>query len=103
MKGGLDDGAYLGICKIALRMPEVSSLKGKRQIVKKIVERTKNRFNVSGAEVGSLNNCREAVLCFVTAGNEGAFVNSVADKVLAFIENTCLAEISDFEIEVIKL
>ena len=103
MTGGLNEGAYIGVCKIALRMPDVSSLKGKRQIVKKIVERTKNRFNVSGAEVGALDRHREAALCFVTAGNEGAFVNSVADKVLAFVENTCLAEISDFEIEVIKL
>ena len=94
---------YIGVCKVKLRMPEVDSLKGKRHIVKKILALTKNRFNVAVAEVGLLDSHREALLGFVAVGNEGGFVNSVADKVLDFVEETCLAEIADSEIEVIKI
>lgn len=44
------------------------SLKGKRGIVKSILGRSRNRFNVSCAEVDRQDNPRVAVLGFVTVG-----------------------------------
>ena len=84
-------------------MPHVYSLKEKRHIVKKITERTKNRFNVSIAEVGTHDEWRRAELGFAAVGNEGSFVNSVVDKVINFIEDTHLAELADVNVEVIKI
>ncbi len=84
-------------------MAEVSSLKEKRQIVKRVVERTKNRFNVSAAEVGSQDIKRKAVIGIAVVGSDGSFVNSVIDKVINFIESMHLAEIVDTDMEIMRL
>lgn len=41
----------VGVCRVELRLPENESLKGKRQVIKSIVTRLKNKYNVSVAEV----------------------------------------------------
>lgn len=42
---------YVGALKLELYMPQCRSLKEKRQILKSIIDRTRNRFNVAVAEV----------------------------------------------------
>ncbi|MEK7774061.1 MAG: DUF503 domain-containing protein, partial [Deltaproteobacteria bacterium] len=42
----------VGICRISLVIHGNASLKGKRQVLKSIIEKVRNRFNVSIAEVG---------------------------------------------------
>lgn len=93
----------LGVCKITIRMSSVSSLKGKRQIVKKITARVKNKFNSSIAEVGSLDEWQKSEIGFCVVGNEGPFVNSVLDKILDYIEEMQLSENIHSEIEIIHL
>ena len=42
---------YVGMLRIELYMPQCRTLKEKRQVVKSIIDRTRNRFNVAVAEV----------------------------------------------------
>jgi uncharacterized protein YlxP (DUF503 family) len=42
---------YVGTLRIELYMPQCRTLKEKRQVVKSIIDRTRNRFNVAVAEV----------------------------------------------------
>lgn len=84
-------------------MPGVSSLKEKRQIVKRVLERAKGRFNVSAAEVGANDVKRMAVIGFAVVGNDASFLNSVLDKVIDFVEDMHLAEMTDSDIEIIGL
>ena len=42
----------IGIGRIKFKLYGVGSLKGKRSIVKSIIHRIQNRFNISIAEVG---------------------------------------------------
>lgn len=42
----------IGCCKIKIRAEWVNSLKDKRMELRRIVDRTKNKFNISIAEVG---------------------------------------------------
>jgi hypothetical protein len=72
-------------------------------VVKKILERTKSRFNVAAAEVGDNDRHRQALLAFVTVGNDSRTINSALDKVLNFIEGLFLAEIVDHSIELISM
>ncbi len=60
----------------------VSSLKEKRHIIKKIIERTKNKFNASVAEVEKNDLKQSAVIGFVVLGNNNSFVNSTLDKIV---------------------
>ena len=40
----------VGVCQISLSLPGVTSLKAKRSIVRKVLDRTANRFNVAVAD-----------------------------------------------------
>lgn len=93
----------IGVCKVKLRLSGTSSLKDKRSIVKKIVERTKNKFNASLAEVGSNDILNMAEIGISVTGNDRSFINSILDKIIDFIENMFLAEIIDTEMELISL
>lgn len=92
----------VGICRISLIIHDNHSLKGKRQVLKSIVEKVKNRFNVSVAEVGDNDLWQRAELGVSAVGNDRAFINSILDKVMNFIENLHLAEIVDHNIELIN-
>jgi hypothetical protein len=90
----------VGIKRLDLRIQGNNSLKGKRQIIKKIIERTKNRFNVSIAEIGDHDIWQRAQLGICVVSNDRRKVNSTLDKIYNFIEGLALCEIidSDFEI-----
>ena len=42
----------VGVCRIELRLAGVSSLKAKRSVVRRIVNRTMQRFNAAGRRSG---------------------------------------------------
>lgn len=92
----------VGVCHISLLIHDSHSLKQKRQVVKSIVEKARGRFNASVAEVGSNDVWQRAEIGVSVTGNDRAFVNSVLDKALNFIENLHLAEVTGHEIELIN-
>ncbi|HEY4706101.1 MAG TPA: DUF503 domain-containing protein [Thermodesulfobacteriota bacterium] len=92
----------VGISTVTLLLHGSHSLKDKRQVLKSVIEKTKNRFNVSVAEVGGNDVWQRAELGIAAVGNDRAFVNSVLDKVLLFIEGLHLAEVTDSTIEIVN-
>ena len=52
----------VGVCTIELRLREARSLKEKRQVLKSIITRVKNNFNVAIAEVDYQDKWQRAVL-----------------------------------------
>ena len=93
----------VGVCQLRLVLHDVFSLKEKRGVLKRITGRVKNKFPVSIAEVADNDVLQSAVIGFCMVGNDRAFVNSVLDKVIDFIENLYLAEVVDQDIELINL
>lgn len=93
----------VGTLKLTFRLYAISSLKEKRGIVKKIVERTKNRFNASVAETALNDFTDKAEIGVALSGNDAAVLNSKLDKIVSFIDDMCLAEIVNVEMEIINL
>jgi len=93
----------VGVCRLRLALHGVFSLKEKRGIIKRITARVRNSFPVSIAEIAENDQLRSAAIGFSVVGNDGAYVNSVVDKVLDYIEDLYLAEIIDQHIELISL
>ena len=93
----------VGVCSITLALPGVDSLKGKRSIVKRLLERSRNRFNVAVAEVGELDSKRRAVLGLAVVSNDGRHANAMLDRITAFIAGASEAVISGRKIELIPL
>ena len=94
----------VGICRIKLRLPENLSLKGKRQVLKSITTRVRNRFNVSIAEVDDQDLWQLATLGICCISNNNRHANEVLSKVVDFIINGRFdVEILDYEIEILPV
>jgi len=92
----------VGICRVELRIPQTHSLKAKRQVLRKIKDRVKNKFNVSIAEVGENDKWQSSLLGLALVGNDRRQINSVLDVVINFIENLNAAEIINSEFEILN-
>ena len=94
----------VGVCKIRLRLPENQSLKGKRQILKSIISRVDNKFNVSVAEVDDQDLWQVATLGICYVSNDRRHADEVLSKVAAFVVNGRFdVEILNYEIEIISV
>ncbi|MFA4836326.1 MAG: DUF503 domain-containing protein [Dehalococcoidia bacterium] len=92
----------IGALRLQLRLPENGSLKGKRRVLKSIISRVENRFNVSIAEIDDNDLWQLSTLGVVCVGNDGRHVNEVLSKVAEFVETSREdAEILDYEIELL--
>ncbi len=91
----------VGVVRLALRIPHNRSLKGKRSVVKRVIERTRTRFNVSIAEVGEQDAYGRADLGCVVVGSDHRYVNGALDKILDFIAGLDVAEIVSESIEIV--
>jgi uncharacterized protein YlxP (DUF503 family) len=93
----------VGVCKIKLRIPENTSLKGKRNVVKSILAQLKNKFDVSAAEVDDQQLWQIATLGVCSISNSSRYTNEVLSKVKNFVTNERFeVEILDCEIEIIQ-
>jgi uncharacterized protein YlxP (DUF503 family) len=93
----------VGIIQLELRIPGSSSLKAKRSVVKKIIERTRSRFNASVAEVDKQDVYSRAVIGCVMVGSDQRYVNGAVDKILDFVEGMAVADILSEKVELINL
>ena len=92
----------VGVCRIELRLPENLSLKGKRRVLKSIVARVKNRFDVSVAEIDDQELWQLATLGICYVSNNNRHANEVLSKVVDFIVNGRFeVEILNYEIELL--
>jgi hypothetical protein len=91
----------VGICTVELFIPDGQSLKSKRQVVKSLKDRLRDKFNVSVAEVGGQDLWQKAVLGIACVANESAYVNQVLDQVLNQIRSVPMVEIVQSRIELL--
>jgi hypothetical protein len=93
----------VGLCRVTLRLPENHSLKGKRQVLKSLVARLHNRFNVSVAEIGNHDSWQMASLGISCVSNDERHADQVLASVVAFIRQERLdAELLDVETEIVQ-
>lgn len=92
----------IGVCQLELYLDGNFSLKGKRQVLKSLIQRARQRFNISIAEVADQDLWQKAVLGVCAVSNDRQHVNSVLDHVIQFIEETQLTRVGDSQIEIIN-
>jgi uncharacterized protein YlxP (DUF503 family) len=77
----------VGVMTAQLSLHGVSSLKGKRSIVKSLIGRLKSRFNISISEVDHQDSKSTAVLGIAVVSNEARFIEKQFDSILDFMRN----------------
>ena len=92
----------VGICHLDVIIPENHSLKGKRKVIKRVIDRVKNRFNISIAEVGDNELWQRSQLGMSLVGNDRKFINSYLDRVVNFIEAMNIVHIAHSELEILN-
>jgi hypothetical protein len=90
----------VGTLKLELRLHDNRSLKGKRKVVKSMVDKVKARFNVAIAEVGSNDKWQKIELGISAVGNDRRHVDASLNHVLTFLDSLYLAQIVDAEMEI---
>ncbi len=90
----------IGAAVVELHVRGSQSLKAKRGVVRALIARLRNRFNLSVAEVGGQDTWQRAVLGLAAAGADRAFVRKQLERAVEFIDEQHLAErlSADFEI-----
>ncbi|MFC2020194.1 DUF503 domain-containing protein [Chloroflexota bacterium] len=95
---------HIGVCLIRFRLPENGSLKGKRRVVKSIVSRVANKFNVSIAEVDELDLWQVATLGISCVSNDKRHANEILSKVADYISDARFEiEILDYNIDILPV
>ena len=93
----------VGVLRLELLLPENHSLKGKRQVLKSLISRLHNRFNVSAAEIDNQDSWQLAELGVSCVTNDEKHADQVLASVIAFIRNERLdAEVLDVETKLIR-
>jgi len=77
----------IGVMTVHLSLQGITSLKGKRSIVKSIIGRLKSRFNISIAEVDHQDSKASAVIGMAIVCNETRFIDQQFDAIIDFMRH----------------
>ena len=88
---------------ITLVIPGNDSLKGKRRVVKSLMERVRHKFEAAVAEVGDNDLWQKARIGVALVGNDSQLLNTRLQQIMTFIEDQYLAEIIDSQVELCYL
>lgn len=83
--------------KLTFRIDDSYSLKDKRSVIKSIIRRMHNKFNISIAEIDKQDMLNQSVIGISVVANEYQQCHTVLDKVLDEIEETYAIDIYEIE------
>lgn len=92
----------IGVAHITIYLEGAQSLKDKRRVVKSLIQRLHNTFNVAAAEVADLDDWRIASIGVTCVSNSGAHCSDVLANVISFVDrNVELGAMGEVETELI--
>jgi uncharacterized protein YlxP (DUF503 family) len=93
----------VAIARLTLIIHDNNSLKGKRKVVKSLIEKVRHRFGASVAEVEDHDLWQKAKIGVAVVGNDARLLSTRLDQIASFIENQHLAEIVESQVELCYL
>lgn len=92
---------FVCVARVALDIPSTGSLKAKRQIVRRVTDRVKAKFNVAVAEVADNDVLTRAVVALSVVSNDRRHANEMMDKIFQYIDDMYVAPVSSRELEIL--
>ena len=94
----------VAVCRLTLRLHDNRSLKGKRQVVRSLIDRLRHRFEASVAEVGDQDRLKSALIGIAVVSEGARHAAEMMDSVIEYAESQIFeADIIDIERDVIDL
>lgn len=91
----------IGICRIELYLPSCQSLKDKRRIIKSLIARIQNKFNVSVSELEQNDLRQKALLGIAVISNASKHSNQTLSKVVELVERETESMLVDYTLELL--
>ncbi|MBE2252903.1 MAG: DUF503 domain-containing protein [Myxococcus sp.] len=92
---------FVCVARVTIDIPAAGSLKGKRQVLRRVTDRVKAKFNVAVAEVDDNDVYTRGVIALAVVGNDRRHVNEMMDKILQYIEDMYVAPVAHRELEIL--
>ncbi len=89
----------IGVCRVELSIPDSFSLKDKRRVLKSIIARIRNRFNVSISEIEDNDMWQRAIIGISSISNDAHYTNKILNEVMNYLEKEKSIIILDYSIE----
>jgi uncharacterized protein YlxP (DUF503 family) len=94
----------IGVGYVTIHIYESHSLKEKRRVVRSLVERARQRFNMSVAEVDNLDSWQVAGIGFTCVSNAAPHADAMLAEMIRFIESHApFGALADVSTEIIHL
>jgi uncharacterized protein len=93
--------ARVAVGTVELHLPDVGSLKGKRHVLKGLIERVRHRFEVAVAEVDHHDIWQRATLAIACVSHDSRHANEVVSKAMDFIESHVEGSVIDVSLEIL--
>jgi len=94
----------VAVSRLTLRLHDNRSLKGKRQVVRSLIDRLRHRFEASVAEVGDQDRLKSALIGIAVVSEGARHAAEMMDSVIEYAESQMFeADIIDIERDVIDL
>jgi uncharacterized protein len=95
---------FVATCRLTLHLLGSQSLKDKRQVIKSLLPRLRNQFEVAAAEVGNQDLRKLAMLGLAYVSGTASHAEEVIQHALDYIEATRLdCEITEVHLEVVSI
>lgn len=78
----------VGVCTLEILLPGNRSLKGKRSVIKSLLARVRQEFNVSAAEIDSHDNWQLATLGLATISTSATYAHGLLERSVQWIGET---------------
>lgn len=88
----------VGTLLVQVFIPEALSLKDKRQVVKGVVQRVQNKFNVSVAELYNEDLWQRATIGVAIVGDDSEYLQRQLQFVLNFLDSEPRWEVTEVEV-----
>lgn len=76
----------IGSLILEIYIPQAHSLKEKRMILRPIIEKLKNRFNVAVAEIDKQDSWQSATIAVVSVSTDKKHIEKVLQQVINFLD-----------------
>ena len=92
----------VAVARLSLHVTHSHSLKEKRAVIRKLVDRTQARFKLHVAEVGGQDTWQSARVGFAVVGSDAQVVESIADEVVKSIQSSVDGDVVSIDREVLR-
>jgi len=85
--------------KLPFYIPQAASLKDKRQVSRSLIDKARQKFNASVAEVATQELCQTLTVGVAVVSGDAAHAQDSMDGIINFMDKNAEAELTEVEMQ----